>query len=360
MSKLKQAFSLAAFAGGAVEPKTGPAKVAWDVTYRCNLRCRHCHLWQTREHSDLDTDEARRLIADLAGIGTLHLSFSGGEPFLRPDMYELASYAGEVGLSTGVNTNGTRLITAEKAKRAIESGIGTFFISLDGPDPDTHNAMRGAPHAFDSAIRAVDNLIEYRQRNSPRVVINTTVTRSNIDRLEEIVELALEHGVDAMTMSVLNDVGKYSPEAGIAISGSETDGFSARLRRIAAESRGLIPHSREYLDNFSTYLDRPDDLYRYRCVAGYATALVHPDGEVHACPVAFAPMGSLREKPFPEIWFSEQANDVRRRIKANQHPICWLDCIAPLNVLLHDLRNLRIGGLLDRHTMGHVLSKVRR
>lgn len=358
MSKLKHALNLAAFAAGAVAPTTGPAKVAWDVTYRCNLRCRHCHLWQTREHDDLSTEEGKELISDLARIGTMHLSFSGGEPFLRQDIHELAKHAREQGLSTGVNTNGTRLITADKARRAVESGIGTFFISLDGPDPETHNALRGAPHAFDSALRAIDNLVERRRRGAPRVMINTTVTRGNIDRLEEIVALAGEHGVDGMTMSVLNDVGKYSPDSEVGISGSGSNGFSERLWKIASESDGLITHSKGYLDNFSTYLDRPNDLYNCRCVAGYATALVHPDGEVHACPVAFAPMGSLRERSFSEIWFSARANEVRSRIKAGQHPICWMDCIAPLSVFLDDLRHLRLGRVLDRRTLGHMARKA--
>jgi len=352
--------NLVAFAAGAVEPRTGPAKVAWDVTYRCNLRCRHCHLWQTKEHADLDTDEAMKLVSDLARIGTLHLSLSGGEPFLRADLLDLASHARDQGLTVGVNTNGTRLIVAEKARRACQAGIGTFFISLDGPDAETHNALRGAPHAFDSAIRAIDNLIEQRPSRSTKVFINTTVTRGNVDRLDEIVGLAREHGVDGMTMSVINDVDKYSPEAETSMSGSDTDGFSARLRKVTTDSGGLIPHSREYLDNFSTYLDRPNDLYKYHCVAGYSTALVHPDGEVYPCPVAFASMGNIRRKPFPEIWSSDQASEIRRRIKANQHPICWFDCIAPLSLLMHDLRHFRVHRLLDRRTLGHVLRKIAR
>ncbi len=360
LSKLRHALNLVSFAAGAVEPKIGPAKVAWDVTYRCNLKCRHCHLWQTNEHNDLSTDEGKRLIDDLARIGTLHLSFSGGEPFMRADIHELASYARENGLTTAVNSNGTRLITPDKAKKACEAGIGTFFISLDGPDAETHNALRGAPHAFDSALRAIDNLIELRHRGSPQIFVNTTVTQGNIDRLEQIVELAREHGVDGMTMSVINDVGKYSPEQDTGISGSAGNGFSARLRRIVADSHGLIPHSQDYLDGFGTYLTRPNDLYRYRCPAGYATAVVHPDGEVHACPVAFASMGNLRERSFPEIWYSAQANRVRQRIKDNQHPICWFDCIAPLSVLLDDLKHLRVHKLLDQRILGHIVRKVSR
>jgi len=360
MRKAAHALNLLRFAAGAAKPIIGPAKVTWEVTYRCNLRCKHCHLWQVREHDDLTTDEAKSFMADLKRIGTLHISFSGGEPFLRDDIFELASYARELGLATAANTNGTRLGTAEGARRACRTGLGTVFVSLDGPDAETHNALRGTSYAFDFALRAIDNLIEQREGRTPLVFINTTVTRGNMENLENVLALARRHSVDGMTLSVVQEVDKYSPEAEASMDGVGIDGFSERLRALAAESNGLIPHSCEYLDNFQTYLELPSDLYKYRCAAGYATALVHPNGEVYPCPVPFARVGSLREKPFSEIWFSDEANRVRRRIKANQHPICWFDCIAPLNVFLHNVRRLRMGRILDRRTLAHMLRKAAR
>jgi AdoMet-dependent heme synthase len=360
LGKLKQVVNLAAFAAGRCAPITGPAKVTWEVTYRCNMRCKHCHLWQVREHDELSTEEAKAFIADVKRAGALHMSFSGGEPFLRGDMFELAAYASSLGLSTAVNTNGTRLVTSENARRLCDMGMGTVFISLDGPDAKTHNELRGRSHAFDSALHAIDNLIAQRNGGAPRVFINTTLTRHNTDSLERILALGREHGVDGMTMSILQDVGKYSPEAEAAVDGFSVDGLAARLHTLADGSGGLIPHSHEYMDNFTTYLRRPNDLYKYRCVAGYATVLVHPDGEVQPCPVAFAKMGSLREKSFSEIWFSDEANKLRQKIKAGNHPICWFDCIAPISVFLHNLSRLRIDRVLDRKTLAHIWAKSKR
>ena len=357
MGKALHAFNLLRFACGSTEPITGPAKVAWDVTYRCNMRCKHCHLWQVKKHNDLDTEEAKRFMSDIADLGTLHLSFSGGEPFLRKDLLELISFARDAGLSTGVNTNGTRLVDPQHAKAACKSGLGEVFVSLDGADAESHNDIRGRPNAFSSAIRAIDNLLDQREGHKPAVHVNTTVTGSNVDSLEGILEIARSHKVDGMTLSIVQSVDTYSPNA--EMTGIESNGLSRKLRRLAHESGGLIPHSDEYLDRFQTYLEKPSMLYEYRCAAGFANAVVQPNGDVFPCPVAFARMGNLREQSFKEIWSSRRSAEVRERIKANKHPICWFDCIAPLNVLLHNVSKLRVQRVLHRKTISHVLRKMR-
>ncbi|HAH87335.1 MAG TPA: hypothetical protein DCL60_08185 [Armatimonadetes bacterium] len=360
MGNLRQAVNLGAFAAGRVRPFAGPAKVTWEVTYRCNMRCNHCHLWQTKEHDELTTDEAKRFILDAKASGALHISFSGGEPFLRHDIMELIAYSRDCGLSTAVNTNGSLITTEERVAAVCNSGLGTAFISLDGADAATHNAVRGNDRAFDLALKAIDMLVSARKGKNPRVFINTTITRGNIDSLEEILSLAKAHGVDGMTMSILQDIGKYSPDAGAGFAGMKIDQLSNRLRALADSSDGLIPHTCEYLDNFRVYVESPNDLYRYRCVAGYATALIHPNGDVYPCPVAFECMGSLREKSFREVWFSEKANEIRSRIKENKHPICWFDCIAPVSVLLNDVRRLNLSAILDKKIIAHITKKLAR
>lgn len=360
MKRLKQALNLAAFAAGRLTPMCGPAKVTWDVTHRCNLKCKHCHLWQVKDHNDLTTDEAKVFISDLADMGTLHLSFSGGEPYLRKDMHELTAFSRDKGLTTAVNTNGTLLKNRDTARKVCEAGMGTVFVSLDGADAETHNALRGNPHAFDLVLGSIDNLVELRNGSAPRVFINTTVTPDNVDSLQGIIDLGRSHGVDGMTMSVIQDIDKYAPEADMDFRGEGASDLTGKLLALAKESNGLIPHAPEYLEHFQTYLERPGKLYDYRCSAGYAMASVLPNGDVHPCPVPFASMGNLRERSFSEIWFGGEAERIRTRIRENNHPICWFDCIAPLNVLLHNMRWLRLDKMLHKNTMIHILNKTSR
>lgn len=347
------------FAANSCKPAIGPVKVQWEITYRCNLKCQHCHLWQTKEHDELTTEEAKSFISELKEMNTVHLSFSGGEPFIRSDIYELISYANSIGLGTSVNTNGTRLADIGNAGKACDTGLGAVYISLDGPDAEMHNSLRGSPNAFKNALNAIDNIIRYRTDGSPKVFINTTITGGNINHLQGILHIAKEHGVDGMTMSILQDVGKFSPDEKVAIKKEDIQGLSDRLQNMIKESGGIIPHTKEYLDNFQTYIEEPNKLYKYRCAAGYATVMIHPNGDVYPCPVAFKKMGSLRDSSFTDIWFSKEADNIRRKIKAGKHPICWFDCVAPISLLLHNIHTLRLDRLVHLNTLVYIIHKLK-
>ncbi|HOK55035.1 MAG TPA: radical SAM protein, partial [Armatimonadota bacterium] len=107
--------------------------VVWNMSRRCNLKCVHCY--SNSENKDyegeLSTQEARDMIADLGQFGAPVLLFSGGEPLMREDLFELASFAIECGIRPVISTNGT-LITKSVAKRIKETGFGYVGIFLDG------------------------------------------------------------------------------------------------------------------------------------------------------------------------------------------------------------------------------------
>ena len=126
--------------------------VSWMTTNKCNLKCRHCYqdAGDCRER-ELTTAEARKLIDEIARAGFRIMIFSGGEPLMRPDIYELVSYAASRGLRPVFGTNGT-LITPEVARRLKESGAAAMGISLDSLDAQKHNAFRGCPDAYEKTI----------------------------------------------------------------------------------------------------------------------------------------------------------------------------------------------------------------
>ena len=116
--------------------------VVWNMTARCNLECRHCYIESSPAATsrELSTDEARALIDDLAALGAPVVLFSGGEPLLRDDVYDLAAYASARGLRPSLSTNGT-LITPEVAARLKDAGFAYVGVSLDGAEA-THDYFR--------------------------------------------------------------------------------------------------------------------------------------------------------------------------------------------------------------------------
>jgi len=169
-------------------PKKGSERkpvVVWNCTSACNLKCVHCYSegLTTDRASELTTAQAKEMIHDLAAFGVPVLLFSGGEPLMRDDIFELASRAQQAGIRTVLSTNGT-LITSAMARKIRETGFAYVGISLDGVG-DTNDEFRGVRGAFAQAVRGIENCISIGQH----VGLRFTMTGRNIGELPAIFDL---------------------------------------------------------------------------------------------------------------------------------------------------------------------------
>ncbi|MBI1746512.1 MAG: radical SAM protein [Acidobacteria bacterium] len=181
-----------------------PHLIFWEVTKGCNLRCIHCRATPTELASpaDLSTEEAFRVIDEIASVSQSILVLSGGEPLFRRDLFDIAAYGTQRGLRMALATNGT-LVTQEVAQRVLDAGIQRVSISLDGGQASTHDSFRAIPGAFDGAIRGFRNL----KAVGMSMQINTTITNHNYKEIDNILKLALELGTDAWHLFLLVPVG---------------------------------------------------------------------------------------------------------------------------------------------------------
>ena len=182
-----------------------PVVVFWEITRSCALACIHCRaVAQPKRHPfELTTNESRALVDELYRFDpTPILVITGGDPLMRPDLFEIASYASGASGSSGtgmrvsLSPSVTALVTPANLRRVRESGISHLSFSLDGPDPDTHDSFRGVPGSFRRTLRAVRDA----QAAGLTVQLNTTVTRRNAHRLKEIA--ALVDDLDAVLWDV--------------------------------------------------------------------------------------------------------------------------------------------------------------
>jgi radical SAM protein with 4Fe4S-binding SPASM domain len=169
-----------------------PFLVVWDVTYACNLKCKHCYATAGKPlPNELTTEEAKQAIDKLDRAGVPIIAFSGGEPLVRPDIFELSRYIADKGIYVAMATNGT-LITEEMAKKMKKSGIKFVQISLDGADAATHDEFRGIPGAFDRTIKGIKNCV----KENFFVNISTTATHYNYKQIPHIIDLCEDLGVE--------------------------------------------------------------------------------------------------------------------------------------------------------------------
>ncbi len=359
MSLLLNVLNVAKFKLGGYEPICGPMKVQWELTYHCNLKCRHCHIWETplseiRENT-LTFDEQKAILDDLSHNGVRHVSFSGGEMFLQKTVYDLITHAKSLGMKVGGNSNAF-FINKDLAGRIATAGLDFLYISLDGHNSATHDFIRGVPGAFDNIFTSVANLRA--AHPGLKIFFNTTINRHNVGQLTGIARLARDNGMDGMTVEMTNTFDKYAPEEDLTITRDQVALLKSQIRELTKNYAELLPHQSDYFDEFTTYLDDKDQLYKYRCVAGYTSAQIHPNGDLYACPVAFCKLGNLRERSFEDIWWSKEATRNRCDIKDGKHPICWITCISPLNQYLSYLSPLKAFKLLRPKTIAHILKKI--
>lgn len=165
--------------------------VVWNMTRRCNLKCVHCyaHALPTEGSDEISTRQGKEIIDDLAAFGSPVILFSGGEPLVRKDLPELASYAVEKGMRAVISTNGT-LITPAKAKELKSVGLSYVGISLDGGE-ETHDKFRGVPGAFKKAMQGVANC----QTEGLKVGLRFTINKRNAAEVPLIFRLLDEREV---------------------------------------------------------------------------------------------------------------------------------------------------------------------
>ncbi len=169
-----------------------PFIVIWELTRACELKCLHCRA-EAQHHRDpreLTYSEGCDLIDQIHAMDNPLLVFTGGDPLMRPDVFDLAAHAVDKGVRVSMTPSATPNVTREAMQRAKDVGLSRWAFSLDGPTAEIHDHFRGASGSFELTMRAIEVL---RELELP-LQINTTVSRYNVDVLEEMAALVEELG----------------------------------------------------------------------------------------------------------------------------------------------------------------------
>jgi Fe-coproporphyrin III synthase len=290
--------------------------VVWNVGRRCNLHCVHCYSDSSNRAFDgeLTTEEGKALIDDLAAFGIPSLLFSGGEPLMRPDIFELIGHARLRGLRTTLSTNGT-LITPEVARWLRDLEMGYVGISLDGIGK-INDMFRGHKGAFDKAVTGFRNC----KAAGQRVGLRMTLTKRNCESLEEIFDFIEAEGIERACFYhlVYSGRGSQKDELTPEVTRAAVDTIMRRSREMAEAGRSTEIYTvANHADAPYLYLRlREEDPARAEEVlalmrwnggglhsSGVGVADVDWFGNVHPDQFWMShTMGNVKERPFSEIW----------------------------------------------------------
>lgn len=170
-----------------------PLWCAWQVTYRCNFRCKFCGYWHDPmgQQPEPSVEDYARGAHKLASWGSMFISLAGGEPLLRTDLPDVAAAIAEYHLPF-VTTNGF-LATPEIARDLYEAGLWGVSVSIDYADPAKHDAARGMDGAWEQAWRAVEMFSNARKYDYQRINVMAVLLDDNIDQIEDLMQMAAKH-----------------------------------------------------------------------------------------------------------------------------------------------------------------------
>ena len=314
--------------------------ISWNLTQRCNLHCAHCYM---SAHAgayiswELSSAECRRVMQDIAQVNAeALLILTGGEPLVRKDIFDLASYASDIGFTVVLGTNGVLLREAE-AKRMRQSGIQGASISLDSVDPARHDAFRRLPGSWDAAVRATQILAAEGLDFS----IHNSVTDWNAGEMPAMIDLARDLGARVLNFFFLVRTGRGADLTDITpqqyeqllTSIAHAQGVGQDGTQQAADAQPLedpwsvpagragdmvirakcAPHLRRILYELAPQSPLLQNYAQGSCPAGKHYCRITPTGDVTPCPYMPVSAGNVRTQSFAEIWrHAQPMQDLRQ------------------------------------------------
>ena len=324
---------LAKAAAAAPVTPSGPV-VIWNLIRRCNLTCAHCYSTSADKDfaGELTTAEVKAVMADLRAFGVPVLILSGGEPLMRPDIFELAHHAKSLGFYLALSTNGT-LIGADQVAPIAAVGFDYLGISLDGL-AETHDRFRRRQGAFQASLQGLRLCHEA----GLKVGMRFTLCQDNAQDLPALLDLMGEEGIDKFYLSHLNYAGRgnkhrerdaYASMTREAMDLLIETGWSRIQRGQAVE---LVTGNNDadgvYLLHWAErhFPERLEDLRQVLVnwggnASGQHIANIDNLGQVH--PDSFwwnYPLGNVRDRPFSAIW-EDRTDPLMAGLKQRPRPV---------------------------------------
>jgi MoaA/NifB/PqqE/SkfB family radical SAM enzyme len=276
-------------------PYPFPVAMTFAITYRCQCKCVHCsagkHL--RNDKAELTTEEAKKLIDDAQKLGVTIIAFTGGEPMLREDLFELISYVDQKKAMPVMFTNG-QFLTDVNVEKLADAGLYSLFLSIDSPDPDEHNKLRGMPGLFDTAI---EGLLKAKSKGI-FTGFSSYATRSGTERniYRKLHEYAKELGLHNIILFDCVPTGNMIHDT------SEMLTFELRekLHNYSAEvfEKEILPplSSQAWQNSVEAYLSG------IGCLAANIQYYASAYGDISPCDFSPLCFGNVRKEPLKKIW----------------------------------------------------------
>ncbi|MBL7196801.1 MAG: radical SAM protein [Candidatus Omnitrophica bacterium] len=282
-----------------------PLYCLFGLTFNCNLNCIHCYVIKQRNREELTKNEIFNILDQLADAGCLYLVFSGGEPLLRNDFFDIASYAKDKNFALKLFTNGT-LINESIADRIKKINFVTVEISLYG-FKDTHEAITKVKGSFNKTVKAIKLLVD----RKIKVLTKASLMRQNAEELWRLKEFVQNLGAKMRIGNLLFpcDNGNRRP-----------------LKYRLTDNQLRAYFQEEFKHRFSGFKLKKFKKNESLCGAGFRGCTINPYGDLDPCVgIRLKKNNNLKEMPFIEVWKGHPEIKKLRNLRQIDRKECW-DC----------------------------------
>lgn len=293
-----------------------PLGVHFDITYRCNERCVHCYL-DHEDYGELETEEIKRILSQLAAAGTLMLTFSGGEIFLRQDFFELLEFARGLHFDIVLKSNAL-MITPERAAKLRALGVRQIQVSIYSTDAKIHDAVTKVRGSLARSLRAIAVL----KALGMHVKIACPLMKQNLAGLRDLRKLADELGVSYVIDMTITP--KLDGDTAILALRNSAEDLMGVMQDPVLNGRATpeSPSPSGALGGANPSATEVDPYEGIPCSAGHNTCYISPYGEVYPCVQMPIPAGNLRQESFEDIWRRSPQLQRVRAVREKDLAVC--------------------------------------
>ncbi|MBU0547660.1 MAG: radical SAM protein [Candidatus Omnitrophica bacterium] len=350
------------------KPLAKPLWIYISLSHRCTYNCQMCGVVKILKGYELSMEAIRKVFDEIAAWDwDFTVVITGGEVFLREDIFDVFKYGQKSRLSIEVVSNGA-LINQDISNKIMSSGLKNIAISLDGATEQTHDFIR-ENGAFRKAIEAIKYLVAAKKKNGfgPQISVWTTIMKENVSELFDIISLVKDLGVECLVYHPVivaqEDMQNTSANARFWLNGNDIDILKKQIDKIVnyQKNNGLVAFLHDpylWVKHFEGKLTKKD----WKCNP-FVFTNIGPDGEIRSCGAAFGNINKMSLKACLDTEEARKARNIMKSCTKSCLQTCWAnpqaDSLANIiDKLIHNIENDSIDKKTKKELLSAALSKI--
>lgn len=310
---------------------TKPVTFYGIINERCNVKCRQCEYWRLPEYKQEMTIEQWKsaLLSIKEFVGEFSMNFSGGEPYIKKGFLDVLAFANENGIHCGVTTNGF-CMTKENAAKTVAAHPFNVNMSVDAPNAELHDYLRGQPGLFSRLSAGIGYLREEQKKQGVKfpITVKPTLNRLNFRLMPELVEWAQQIGATAVNFQTV-DLWTQETYDELWVEEEDYEDFAQVIEQLIEMKHNGAPimNSDEVLRLFLPHFRQEKaPAETLPCRVGLRNFWIDTRGDVKLCN-EYPVIGNIKEQSAREIWYGEKAKEIRQQT-LDCGKLCLITCVS--------------------------------